>query len=160
MALGTSQSNRPRLAAIPQALPTTQPTWLQFWNALQSWRKALTSPKWIAPTLGTNISYYGSPWNPPGYYIDAAGWVHLRGLVIGSGLAASATIFTLPSGLAPPYNNSFGMPGQNGSGTDGIWRVNVNQNGSVQIDATPPSGTTGNPTTYLFLDGISFSTTP
>lgn len=112
---------------------------------------------WNAPILSPNISNLGSGFNPAGYLINGEKEVTLRGLVTGTGLTSGSTIFTLPAGFRPPNTYSFGLVGSNGT-AQGIWRIDITPAGVVEVDSSPPIGTTGNPTGYLFLDGISFYT--
>ena len=145
MALAGSQSNRPRLPPVPQALPTTQPAWDRLVNVFQQWRSAML-PKWITPTLSNGWVYYGSPYEPPGYYMDVSGVVHLRGL-IKSG-TVGVTMFTLPAGFAPPY--TLIVPAMS---ADALCEIRVDTGGNVIV-------TTGGSGTWVSLSGISFSTTP
>lgn len=54
------------------------------------------------PAFVNSWANFGGAWTTAGFYRDALGWVHMRGLVA-SGSAANATIFTLPSGYRPPF---------------------------------------------------------
>lgn len=125
---------------------------VRFWRWLQQFGGA---PQWQTPTLSPNVAYYGAPYSPPGYYIDLSGRVRLRGLVTGTGLTVVSTIFTLPAGFRPVNQHLLFAVGYTGSAY-GIWRVDVYENGSVNIIAAV-SGS-GNPTGWLSLDSISFST--
>jgi hypothetical protein len=100
-----------------------------------------TSPAWTAATLaGTWSNLGGFGFAPAGYYRDATGTVHLRGVVAAGG---AATIFTLPAGYRPGANMVFGCIA-NGA----LHQVNVNTAGVVS-DGTglPPN---------LALDVITF----
>jgi hypothetical protein len=114
---------------------------------MQGWRKGLQTHKWIAPTLLNSWVYYGSPYTPPGYYMDAAGRVHLRGLVK-NGSAANATIFQLPAPYAPSY--TFIVPTV---AADAFCEVRIDTSGNV-------TATTGGSVSWTSLDSISFDTTP
>jgi hypothetical protein len=63
-----------------------------------------TYPPFIAPTTENGWVAYDGTYNPPGYYRDATGMVHVRGLVK-SGTAI--TVFTLPTGFRPPFHEVF-----------------------------------------------------
>jgi hypothetical protein len=102
----------------------------------------LAAPEaFIAPTLLGAWANYGSPFNPPGYYKDKAGIVHLRGLVM-SGAVPSA-IFTLPAGYRPANQELFAVAANNAFG-----RVDVLPSGDVQFSLGSSA--------YVSLDGITF----
>lgn len=149
MALAGSQSNRPRLPPVPQALPKTQAEWDRVVNVFQQWRSAML-PKWIAPTLQNGWVNYGNDgtytYNPAGYYMDVSGRVWLRGM-LKNGTVNSA-FFTLPSGFAPSYRQLFIA-----NSNSGAYRLDIGIDGTVVSVGAPA-------TTWFSLDGISFSTTP
>ena len=152
MALAGSQSNRPRLPPVPQALPTTQSAWDRLVNVFQQWRSAML-PKWITPTLQNGWVSYGSPYEPPGYYMDVHGIVHLRGLVKSGTVGAGTPIFTLPAPYVPPY--TVVVPSVS---VDAFCEIRVGASGDG-IGAGSVIASNGT-NTWVSLAGISFSTTP
>jgi hypothetical protein len=100
---------------------------------------------WVTPSLLNSWVYYGAPYNTPGFYRDAIGTVHLRGMIKNGTLAAAA--FTLPSGYRPVAqelhpvvsNGAFGL-------------ITLLADGTVHM-------TTVN-NTYVSLDGITFRAVP
>ncbi len=70
------------------------------------------APAWIAPTLGNLWVMQGE--DAPGYFKDALGFVHLKGLVR-SGTVGSVPIFTLPAGYRPASNKRFADTTNNGA---------------------------------------------
>ena len=77
---------------------------------------------WIAPTLQGLWINYGAPHENAGYYKDALGIVHLKGLIRnGTGL-----MFTLPVGYRPAEYNIF--PAWSAGG---FARIDVESNGDV-----------------------------
>jgi hypothetical protein len=107
MTLATSQGNQPSLARLPTGLPKTQAEWTQFVNVLQAWQRGVQTVTWQAPTLLNSWVYYGSPYEPPGFYMDATGRVHLRGLLKSGTVGLSTPLFTLPAGYVPTYEAIF-----------------------------------------------------
>jgi hypothetical protein len=63
---------------------------------------------WNSASLTNGWTNYGGSWAPAGYYKDAQGIVHLRGL-IKSGTVGSAE-FTLPSGYRPTNDKHYPTP--------------------------------------------------
>jgi len=110
-----------------------------------SWTTA--SEPWVAPGLTNSwVNFGASPWPPAGYYRDASGVVHLRGL-IKSG-ASGAGAFTLPAGYRPAYYIQFP-----GFASAGAAQVTVDATGIV----TPANLTTGSSVTaFVSLDGVTF----
>ena len=88
---------------------------------------------------------FGTPYSNAGYTIDSEGWVHLRGLVTGGVVAASAlgTIFTLPVGYRPTESIHFPVVS---NGAFGIVFVNT----AGQVWAHTGSNV------YFQLDGVRF----
>lgn len=103
--------------------------------------------QWIAPTLEngwTNWPTSATNWHTPaGYWKDAAGVVHLRGM-LQSGASATARIFTLPVGYRPA--------GQvlclGASVAAAATRIDIQTDGAVM-----PSG---NAAGWTSIDGINF----
>lgn len=86
---------------------------------------------------------YGSPYFSAGYWKDALGWVHLRG-VIKSGTVGS-TAFTLPPGFRPASDVGPLIVFSNG----GAGRLDIKADGTV----TPVSPSSN---VYVVLDNIHF----
>lgn len=100
---------------------------------------------WNAPTLANSWVYYGSPYSTPGYFKDANGIVHVRG-VVKSGTVGSA-IFTLPAGYCPEFRLMYPTASFSIS-ADAYGRVDVDTNGNV----LPIAGTNS----YFSMDVIKF----
>lgn len=104
------------------------------------WRDRL--PSWIAPALLNNYVNAGGDYPDVGYYKDADGFVHLRGLLTGG--TAGDACFNLPAGFRPAKNFLTTYADQSGAA-----KIQIGFGGAVQ----PLTGTT-----YFALDGISFPT--
>ena len=101
---------------------------------------------WIAPTLLNSWVNYGQVFNEAGYFKDANGVVHIRGLVKNG----TGTIFTLPSGYCPTAQHIFLQ-----TCNPNVWaRVDVTTGGDVFVSAYGTNGTNG----WVSLDGITFAT--
>ncbi len=100
----------------------------------------LTPPAFTAPTLLNSWANYGSGYSTAGYYKDAMGIVHLRGVVA----SGSSTIFTLPAGYRPEFNGMFSTV----TGLLNLGRIDVMSNGNVVFVAGS--------NIYASLDGITF----
>lgn len=104
-------------------------------------------PVVTTPTMQNSwVSYDGgTDYGIAGYYKDAAGVVHLRGLIKSGTMGAAA--FTLPAGFRPQYRCIFmGLSANNNT----ICRVDVFQNGQV----APQGGSGSN--VWVSLEGMSF----
>jgi len=119
---------------------------------------AMAPHAWVAPSLGSNITNYDTVnWDIAGYLLDSDGFVHLRGLITGSGITEGAVLFTLPAGYRPKLNHLFLTLGYIGSGTTSTaYRVDVQSNG--QVIPRKVIATDGNPTGWFSLSGITFPT--
>jgi hypothetical protein len=110
----------------------------------------ITQQAWQTPTLQNAWARYDSAYNPPGYFKDSMGIVHLRGLVR-SGTMQKA-IFTLPEGYRPEFRELFivgsYMPTVTITGQSGHGRVDIASDGQV----FPWEGNNG----WISLDGITF----
>jgi len=116
---------------------------------------------WKAPSLGYHDcsvfppingywANYGNGFAPAGYYKDALGIVHLRGVVEGQGTdgCVPAVIFYLPQADWPAKNLIFAVSRHTTS--DDVSRVDVVPDGSVIVRADVGH-------TYRYsLDGIAF----
>jgi hypothetical protein len=104
--------------------------------------------QWISPTLQNSWAVYApaaSNWHTPaGYWKDANGVVHLRGMMTG-GSSATAPFFTLPAGYRPAAVVLWYAS----SGSGAACRVDVQGDGQV----VPVIGAN---TGWTSLDGINF----
>jgi hypothetical protein len=142
------------LPQLPQALPKTQADWDRVFNVFQQWQQGLQAVKWQTPTLLNSWVNYGSPYEPPGYHMDASGVVHLRGMVRGGTAGDANSIFTLPAGYRPLYDVI--VPAV---AADAFAEVHVG--GPNSALSTPPGAVVlaaGSTPSWLSLSGISFST--
>ena len=98
---------------------------------------------WIAPTFTNSWVNYGGAYNVAGYRKDSEGWVHLRGLVKSG--TDGASIFTLPAGYRPEYQELIQVISADASG-----RLDIHTNGNV----TPQAASTS--PTWISLDNIIF----
>lgn len=105
---------------------------------------------WVAPTLMNAWANYGGPEMPCGYCKDAAGFVHLRGLVKRtiSGVI-EAVIFVLPAGYRPAFESNHAVVAFNK-----FARLVVTANGNVYVEAVD----SGTPEGFVSLDGVTFDT--
>lgn len=101
---------------------------------------------WIAPTLLNGWTNFGSGYETAGYYKDALGFIHLKGLIKSGAMGTAA--FVLPSGYRPSYRKMFPV-----LTSGGIGRVDIDTEGNVLIINY---GTAANG--YVSLDGIVFNT--
>lgn len=110
----------------------------------------LEQEPWQTPALQNGWAPYGNGFNPPTYFKDSLGIVHLRGMVRGGTLRN--TIFTLPAGYRPINRGLFlvasAMPSAGATNGSGFGRVDVANDGQV----TAWEGTNE----WLSLDGITF----
>lgn len=95
----------------------------------------------IAPTLLNSWVNYGGGYNDAGYYKDAFGIVHLRGLIKDGTVTSPA--FLLPSGCRPRTQEALAT-----MANDAFARVDVLADGNV----TPKVGSNA----FFSLDGITF----
>lgn len=99
---------------------------------------------WIAPSLENSWVNFGGGYTVAGYYKDAFGVVHLKGMVK-DGTSLNAVIFTLPAGYRPSE-----IMGFSGVSND-VWTgITVQTDGSVAV-----SEATGS-TAFVGINGISF----
>jgi len=102
---------------------------------------SITTESVIAPTLLNSWVNYGSGFENAGYWKDAFGYVHLRGLVKNGTITAA--IFTLPAAYRPSNAQIFATVAN-----DAFARVTIDTAGNVQ--ATVGSNA------FFSLNGISF----
>lgn len=74
----------------------------QLRRSLGNLSKRMAGEPWISPTLTATWVNYGLGYAPAGYYRDANGIVHLRGMVK-DGAAPTTVLFQLPVGYRPEY---------------------------------------------------------
>ena len=110
-----------------------------------------STPTWTAPTFQNSWVNYGSEWNSAGYYKDANGVVHLRGLVKSGSIGA---IFTLPAGYRPTATWLFICASNSSATPPGYARVDINTSGSVSLNTYSANSNNG----WVSLDGITFAT--
>lgn len=102
---------------------------------------------WQTPVLtGGWVIYTGSrEFNPPGFFKDSLGIVHLRGMVGGGNIQLG--IFQLPEGYRPAFRELHIV-----MATDTVGRVDIRTDGVV----LPVIGPINKDSSYLSLDGITF----
>ena len=85
---------------------------------------------WIAPTLLNGWTNFddGSRYATVGYYKDAFGVVHIKGMIKGGTATVGTPIFILPSGYIPPQELYFAV---NSNGAFGY--VSITQAGQVRF---------------------------
>ncbi|MBY0202986.1 MULTISPECIES: hypothetical protein [Paenibacillus] len=117
-------------------------------SVLESKKAEKDNPAWITPTLLNGWINYSAAYQPPGYYKDSQGVVHLRGL-ISSGTSGTGTfIFNLPVGYRPKRAILFNTLTSNGT-TLVVATLEIASNGVVYLGFAG-----GN--TWLNLENISF----
>jgi hypothetical protein len=140
------------LPQLPQALPKTQADWDRVFNVFQQWQQGLQAVKWQTPTLLNGWVYYGAPYEPPGYYMDVAGVVHLRGLVKSGTVGYATPIFILSKPYLPVYTPIRSTPSNDLFGEVRILAANDPNGAPGAVVAVAGSNT------WVSLSGISFST--
>ncbi len=101
----------------------------------------LPDETFIAPTLLNSWVAFGGTGNPPGYFKDAHGVVHLRGLVKSG--TVGAAIFTLPAGYRPANQELFACVSN-----DAFGRLDVTSAGNVTLAVGS--------NVFASLDGVIF----
>lgn len=94
-------------------------------------------PIWSAVSLVNGWVHFAAPYSVPGFMVDGAGMVHLRGL-LKSGVIP-ATMFTLPVGARPSSVLIFAVASNDAFGevrvdTSGLVQAFVGNNGWLSID--------------------------
>lgn len=110
------------------------------WLNLKIGTGTLGPAPWQGPVL-LNSWAQQAGYTTPGFIKDSAGWVHLRGALVGG--VAPNILFNLPAAYRPAAIAVFGT-----SSTSGDCRITVNPNG----DVVPTVAASNNAS----LDGISF----
>jgi len=101
---------------------------------------------WITPSLMNGwVRYSDEQYNPPGYFKDKNGVVHLRGLIRNGGFGQPA--FNLPDGYRPAFHEIYAV-----LSADKIGRCDILANGNV----IPGNGDLR----WFSLDGITFRAKP
>ena len=114
------------------------------------------TPAWTNATLQNSwVNVSSSTFTSARYRLNGDR-VEVEGLVGGG--AYSVAIFTLPAGYRPSKNFVFTCFGSGANGAIGAFRVDVQPDGTVLVQAAA-AGTTG-PPSYMTLTGIQFSITP
>jgi len=114
------------------------------------------APTWIAPTLLNSWVNYGNGIvGDAGYYKDALGRVHIKGVIKDGTATASTVLFQLPAGYRPGHEVVCNVRASNTTeSAEGAARVDIETDGDVVIIGGDVSGFgTG---CYVSLDGISF----
>jgi hypothetical protein len=110
----------------------------------------LEQEPWKDVSLQNGWVRYDNAYNPPSYFKDSLGIVHLRGMVR-TGTMRTA-IFTLPSGYRPEFRELFAtsslIPTATVTNGSGYGRLDITNDGQV----IPWEGTNG----WISLDGITF----
>jgi len=113
------------------------------------------TPAWTNATLQNSwVNVSSSTFTSARYRLNGDR-VEVEGLVGGG--AYSVAIFTLPAGYRPSKNFVFTCFGSGANGAVGAFRVDVQPDGTVLVQAAA-AGTTG-PPSYMTLTGIQFSIT-
>jgi hypothetical protein len=115
---------------------------------VEVWRSPTLLNGWGPRSLDTDFDY-----NPPGYFQDKFGMVHLRGTLGGGPIPSSANGFssvicTLPVGYRPANRTVVYVL----TSGDVIRRLDIVENGQVNLR--------GAYTTWISLDGLSFGPVP
>jgi hypothetical protein len=110
----------------------------------------LSTATWQTPTLATGWTNYGNGYNDPGFYKDALGWVHLKGMI--KGPAATSTMFTLPAGYLPAQRY-LTMTWGASAGNYAFARVDVDTAGNVMVIPTTVAVTNWD---WVSLDMVYF----
>jgi hypothetical protein len=98
---------------------------------------------WTNATLINNWTVWNVGFNPPGYFRDSLGIVHLRGVLNTNTFAKTA--FTLPAGYRPRFNELF------------VCSTSLNTCGNIDIvpDGSVVPNSSGS-ASWFSLDGITF----
>ena len=87
---------------------------------------------------------YDTSFDPPGFWKDPWGTVHLQGMLKSGAVGPASNIFVLPTGYRPAFRQLFSV---HVTGVAG--RVDVAPNGQVSYESATA-------TTYLSIDGLTF----
>jgi len=112
---------------------------------LQQLETVLTPDSWIDATLLNSWVRYSATFAPAQFMKDAAGWVHIRGLIKGGTVTNGTLLFNLPVGYRPLYYTIFHQLSNNVSN-----RVDVRNDGNLAIASASVD------VAWLSLDNIHF----
>jgi len=112
-----------------------------IWRTLSASGQNSLSNGWINYNSAVNDP---NTFNPFGYFKDANGMVHLRGLIRNGTPAFSTPIFTLPPGFRPAFRQLAST-----ISNDGVARVDIAVNGDIFVALGS--------TAWTSLDNISFA---
>lgn len=156
MALSVTRLRNAIKAALESAFgvltePTDEANQTSFCDAIadsvvDEINTGLTNDTWTTPTLLSTWVAWGAPYSTAGYYKDADGWVHLRGLIKNG--VAGTVMFTLPSGYRPEFQQ-IRITMANTGAANIMQRITLQTDGDVIHDAAGG-------TSWVSLDGISF----
>ncbi|MBE9217559.1 hypothetical protein [Dolichospermum flos-aquae] len=142
--IGTSNDADDHIALMPGAgnvgIGTITPTTKLEVNGNLKVTGNITTESWQTPSLLNGWRNYDNVYNPPGYFKDSFGIVHLRGLVTNG----AGTIFTLPLGYRPAFRELQAVVTWNNT----IGRLDIQTNGEVLMNM-------GN-NAWFSLDGVTF----
>lgn len=100
--------------------------------------------QWNAPSLLNSWTYYGAPFNTPGYWKDPNGIVHLRGVLKPGTYGAS--MFQLPAGYRPAAQELIGV--DTFAAADTMGRIEIQTDGNVIAR--------NGGATFLTIDSVTF----
>jgi hypothetical protein len=101
---------------------------------------------WTNPTFSNSWANYDSSettFYKAGYYKDAMGWVHLRGIVKDGTVGTGVAMFTLPSGYRPSKAVRFAV-------------CSGNAYGSYFVNAAGECGLETGSNAFVFLENVTF----
>lgn len=93
-----------------------------------SWMHQSRDQDFTAMSMSNSWTYYGAPWNPPGYLMDSQENVQVRGLVRSGVTTIGTVIGTLPLGYRPPAREMF-----HGLCNGSMGRFDVLNNGQIIV---------------------------
>jgi phage minor structural protein len=102
-----------------------------------------TDRGWISPAFINGWTNYGSGFQTAGYYMDAEGFIHLKGMIAQGSVGYAA--FQLPAGYRPSARRIFSV-----MTNTGIGRVDIDINGYVLVLAPSTNG-------WVSLENIKFT---
>lgn len=119
-----------------------------FTGQPSGWRTFSYSNGWRSYNGGGDAN-----WGTAGYYRDALGFVHFRGLLDknGGNFVAAELMLTLPAGFRPAQSAMY-SPRMSGGAGENNGRCDLTTAGQFVLVA----GGTANPVGFVALDGITF----
>lgn len=110
---------------------------------------------WTALPFAASVSDLGTPYHVCQYMRDAAGWVHVRGVLKCSVAPANGGLLaTLPAGCRPSAIEGFSCIGSS-STFAAAFAIEVNAAGSLNLYFTTGVAWNGG---SLYISGVSFAT--